>query len=872
MRSRLALLLLVLACAFAWPAHAWAQAVPDGSGAVAPPVPAGVQELRAEADAARARYESVRADRTAGLTSRRDALRAALERAQQRLDRLESSYSGDGEALYSGDDVRRRIRALEDLLRREVRGVAAADARRERAEIDRLLRDAWERQERGEERAATLRAAAEAAAGGREAWEAERPAWDAAQADLTESLRLWVQEAETASELLDECADLRGRRERVLRATVDLLRRENLFLRGRARISVDALGDGLRDVARLPAWLAATVAAALAFARAPDAREEVVSCAAVAALALLLLGFARVRVRRHVRPPAEVTTDAARVRDLAWRLAASALFAALLGVVPFLVGTQLSALDAPVAAVWRHIGVTLAVWWFARSVVRRLLPVGDRWSPLTVDARAAALLRSGGEYLLGLSACFLPLLYALEQLGYGNEGAREALRALYELGVVVVLLVFVFRRDAVMGLLPAPTTRVGALARGVVARLHPLLVLVGPLLFVLDLLEYDLLAEFLARSVGAATAAVALGFTAYGALWRGTETWLHSVVGDGETGGRNSVSHRDAAGAIARYVLTLVAIGLAGAVGLLVLGTGFSAARSLLAVDLPLQAADAARHVTWWDVLASLAVAVLTLTGVGRLRLFLDAFVLPRTALDTGVRYTISALVGYVVAALGLYAAVRQIFELESLGYVVTALSVGIGFGLQEIVSNFFSGIILLFERPLKVGDLVTVGDTEGWVTKINIRATTIQTRDNVSMLIPNKDFVTQAVVNADYGDPIVRVRIGVGVAYGSDTDLVKRVLADVAREHPRVMTSRSVDVFFLAFGESSLDFELRCWIPEASEQPRIASELRFAIDRAFREHAIEIPFPQRDLHLRSSDVPLGAARPTPPPDGDAGN
>ncbi len=250
-----------------------------------------------------------------------------------------------------------------------------------------------------------------------------------------------------------------------------------------------------------------------------------------------------------------------------------------------------------------------------------------------------------------------------------------------------------------------------------------------------------------------------------------------------------------------------------------------------------------------------MTILAFALSAVSHFKLIIERFVLPRTSLDTGLRYTISTLSGYAFAALGIYVGLLQTFDLSALGYVFAALSVGIGFGLQEIVSNFVSGLILLFERPLKVGDLITVGTTEGWVTKINIRATTIQTRDNISMLIPNKDFITQAVVNSVYDDRIIRVRIAVGVAYGSDTELVKRVLQDVGRENPHVIRSRRVEALFQDFGASSLDFELRVWIADAEQHPRIASELRFAIDAAFRETGSAIPFPQRDLHIRSLDV-----------------
>jgi len=342
----------------------------------------------------------------------------------------------------------------------------------------------------------------------------------------------------------------------------------------------------------------------------------------------------------------------------------------------------------------------------------------------------------------------------------------------------------------------------------------------------------------------------------YGAVWRGLSAWLPLVVAPGD---EVSGDRRAAALAIARYALRVAV--LVGALWVLLVAQGgdLDSLRNFLGSDLPFQAKEGP-HVSWWDVTSGLALLVLFLSAVPKAKLLLERFVLPRATHDASVRYTIATLAGYSLAALGIYIALLQVFDLSALGYVFAALSVGIGFGLQEIVSNFVSGLILLFERPLKVGDLVTVGGTEGWVTKISIRATTIQTRDNVSMLIPNKDFITQAVVNSDYGDPVIRMRVRVGVAYGSDTALVERLLVEAGRAHPRVLSERSTEALFLGFGESSLDFELRCWIPDGGAQPKIASDLRFAIDKAFRENGVAIPFPQRDLHLRSVDD-LAASR-----------
>jgi small-conductance mechanosensitive channel len=177
---------------------------------------------------------------------------------------------------------------------------------------------------------------------------------------------------------------------------------------------------------------------------------------------------------------------------------------------------------------------------------------------------------------------------------------------------------------------------------------------------------------------------------------------------------------------------------------------------------------------------------------------------------------------------------------------------VGIGFGLQNIANNFVSGLILLFERPIKPNDMVSVGDTDGKVEEIKMRATTVVTRDNVTIIVPNSQFISSEVTNWSHTDPKVRIHVPVGVAYGSDVKLVTDLLLQVAKDHPQVMNEPPPNVWFTGFGDSSLDFELLVWITEPISRQKIRSDLNYAIDAAFRQHDVTIPFPQRDLHLQS--------------------
>ncbi|WJW76072.1 mechanosensitive ion channel [Thiohalobacter sp. IOR34] len=233
---------------------------------------------------------------------------------------------------------------------------------------------------------------------------------------------------------------------------------------------------------------------------------------------------------------------------------------------------------------------------------------------------------------------------------------------------------------------------------------------------------------------------------------------------------------------------------------------------------------------------------------------------LQKARMDRGAREALVTISGYVMIALALVVGLGVAgFEFKNLAIIAGALSVGIGFGLQNIVNNFVSGLILLFERPVKTGDWIVVGNTEGYVKRIRIRSTQIQTFDRADVIVPNSELISNQVTNWMLYDARGRARIPVGVAYGSDTQQVKAILERVAAEHPGVITDGSSPeprVLFRAFGDSSLDFELRCFIYDIDKRLRVISDLNFAIDAAFREAGIEIPFPQRDVHVRDWPSP----------------
>ena len=183
---------------------------------------------------------------------------------------------------------------------------------------------------------------------------------------------------------------------------------------------------------------------------------------------------------------------------------------------------------------------------------------------------------------------------------------------------------------------------------------------------------------------------------------------------------------------------------------------------------------------------------------------------------------------------------------------MIAALSVGLGFGLQEIFANFVSGLILLFERPIRIGDTVTVGNLSGTVSRIRIRATTITDWDRKEMVIPNKMFITGQLTNWTLSDPITRIILPIGIAYGSDIKLAQKVMLQAVEANPLVLKDPEPRVFFLSFGPSSLDFEVRVFLKDLADRAPLTHELNISIEQALRTHNIQIPFPQQDVHIVS--------------------
>ncbi len=258
-------------------------------------------------------------------------------------------------------------------------------------------------------------------------------------------------------------------------------------------------------------------------------------------------------------------------------------------------------------------------------------------------------------------------------------------------------------------------------------------------------------------------------------------------------------------------------------------------------------------RITLWNLIQSLAIAILTFIAAKNLPGLLDVFFLNRSKLERGTRYAVNSVIRYMIFIIGfVWAFSRLGLDWSQLQWIAAALSVGIGFGLQEIIANFISGLIILFERPIRVGDYITIGDKSGTVRRIQIRATTLSDLDNREIFIPNKELITQKVTNWTLTDSITRIKINVGIAYGSDTEKAREIMKKVLERNKRVLDKPNSNVFFLGFGESSLDFELRIFVRSVDDRFEVSHDIHTEINRELAKAGFEIPFPQRDLNIKS--------------------
>jgi potassium efflux system protein len=262
--------------------------------------------------------------------------------------------------------------------------------------------------------------------------------------------------------------------------------------------------------------------------------------------------------------------------------------------------------------------------------------------------------------------------------------------------------------------------------------------------------------------------------------------------------------------------------------------------------------------VTFSNLLLASFVLAVTFFASKNLPALLEMFLLAQLPFDSGARFAIKAITRYLLIVIGVVIGLSMVrVQWSQYQWLVAGATVGLGFGLQEIFANFVSGLIVLLERPCRVGDVVTVGDVTGVVSRIQIRATTVTNWDRQELIVPNREFVTGRLLNWTLSNAVNRLTIPVGIAYGSDTELATQLLSQVVKENENVLEDPAPIVTFENFGASSLDFMIRCYLPSLDNRLSTIHDLHTQIDRIFRQHKIEISFPQRDLHLRtvSSDV-----------------
>lgn len=279
-------------------------------------------------------------------------------------------------------------------------------------------------------------------------------------------------------------------------------------------------------------------------------------------------------------------------------------------------------------------------------------------------------------------------------------------------------------------------------------------------------------------------------------------------------------------------------------------------------LDIPLVKLGAS-HLTLWTLLYLVTLVALLFFFSGRLRTWITDQLLTRTRMEPGARQAVGSIIRYTVIAVGFIIVLQTAgIDLTALNVLAGAVGIGVGFGLQNIVSNFISGLIILFERPIKVGDRIVVGNVEGDVIRISGRSTEVVTNDNISIIVPNSKFITENVINWSHIDRKVRFRVPVTVAYGSDVSLVERLLREVAAGNPDVLADPAPGVRLMEFGESGLCFELRVWSTSLiHRRGLLTSSLNFDIYRVFTEHGIEIPYPRRDIHILRHPVPARPPR-----------
>jgi small-conductance mechanosensitive channel len=462
-----------------------------------------------------------------------------------------------------------------------------------------------------------------------------------------------------------------------------------------------------------------------------------------------------------------------------------------------------------------------------------------------------------GRYLFRLARWLLVygifvsvLLDSMRRLGVPRD-AVALYRWIFEFSLIAFLAIAFARRRAVMSVFPdLPSRMYRGFVRGL-DRIYPLAFVLTLMTALLQWAGYRRLAFF----VWIRTWALAGLFVLAMLLHHAVRSVLRALIVGGETGSPEAVTFYRSTRRLLDYVgaiiVILIALNLTGLVEPLT---------QLLEIRV---ASVGGRPLTPLVLIEAAAIVAGFVLAAQLLRDYLEYQVYPALNVDAGVAHAIDTFIVYSLAMIGALAALEAVgLGIGTITLFAGAFGIGLGFGLQSIAANIASGMTIIFSRSLRRGDIVTVGDTVGVVEEVGIRATRMRTRDDVEYLIPNSEFVSGKIINWTRSNPHTRLHVPLGVSYGSDPTRVREILVRVAASAETVVKYPAPEVWFVGFGDSSLNFELLVWMNiRTYSRSKVASDLYFAIFEAFKEAGIEIPFPQRDLHIRSAEG-LGSLAP----------
>ncbi len=559
-------------------------------------------------------------------------------------------------------------------------------------------------------------------------------------------------------------------------------------------------------------------------------------------------------------------------------LLAAAVWPGLCGFLAWRLGADNGDSDfikAVSAGLWSTAGV-----YFVLELLRQMLRTGGLFEAhFGWPGTPLRILRRQCRRLMLL---LLPLVFLAVAMNYqGNERATASLGRLAFIASMGVFAFFLWR--ALRGPGEVHKHLVAAGSREWLLRMrplwYPLVLALPPTLAVLAVLGYYYTAQQLAQRM-VATVYVLLGVTVLRSFLLRWVLVRRRKLAIEQARQRRAASQEEGAGSESGAISSIptapepqadlatinmqtrhmveYSLAVTGALGIWLIWVDVLPALGFLNRVELWHAVEHARATTLTDLGLTILIIATTFIAATNVPGLLEMLLLRHLPFDAGLRYTVGTVSRYLIILIGVVLASQTIgLAWAKVQWLVAGISVGLGFGLQEIFANFVSGLIILFERPVRVGDVVTVADVTGVISRIRMRATTITNWDRKEYIVPNKEFITGRLLNWTLSDQVNRLVVNVGIAYGSDTELATRLLVEVAEEHPRILAEPEPRVTFEEFGDSSLKFVLRCYLPDLEDRLAAIHELHMAVDRKFRAAGIEIAFPQHDVHVRSIDSAL---------------